>query len=43
MHRGNLDRHFRAIRKWHSVNRANLIAVWNSTRPADCPVGPILA
>ena len=29
------------IRKWWKDNYCELIAVWNSTRPADCQVGPV--
>lgn len=28
------------IQKWWKKNYCKLIAVWNSTRPSDCPVGP---
>lgn len=31
----------RTIRRWWKDNRAELKRVWNDTRPADCPVGPI--
>jgi hypothetical protein len=30
------------VRWWHKRARQDLINTWNSTRPADCPVGPIL-
>jgi hypothetical protein len=42
MHGDELSRHFRIIRKWHAANRKKLIQRWNETRPADCPVGPIV-
>ncbi len=29
------------IRKWWRDNYCELIAVWNSTRPTDCQVGPV--
>lgn len=41
LHADGLERHFRSIRKWHKAHRADLVAVWNATRPTDCPVGPI--
>lgn len=34
-----LRAYFRNIREWHAVNKGQLIDVWNSTRPSDCPVG----
>lgn len=36
---GGLSRWERNIREWHSENKAELITVWNRTRPSDCPVG----
>ena len=30
------------VRWWHKHSRAQLIKVWNATRPSDCPVGPIV-
>lgn len=39
MHGDALRRHYRWIRTWHAKNRTRLIEVWNTTRPADCPVG----
>jgi hypothetical protein len=32
----------RLIKVWHSAARPLLVRVWNETRPADCPVGPII-
>jgi hypothetical protein len=29
------------IRQWWKKNKQKLIDKWNSTRPSDCPVGPI--
>ncbi len=29
------------IEWWYRYSRPRLVAVWNATRPADCPVGPI--
>ena len=31
----------RLIEYWHSSARSTLVKIWNSTRPSDCPVGPI--
>jgi len=31
----------RLIEYWHASARPKLIETWNTTRPADCPVGPI--
>lgn len=42
MHPHALSRHFRRIRQWHAANRAQLVEVWNTTRPAECPVGPFV-
>jgi hypothetical protein len=36
---GGLSRWERNIRAWHSKNKQALIAVWDRTRPTDCPVG----
>ena len=41
LHAGGLNRHFRNIKKWHALYRTRLVEVWNSTRPAECPVGKI--
>ena len=41
LHADGLDRHFRNIKKWHALNKTRLVEVWNSTRPAECPVGKI--
>jgi hypothetical protein len=30
------------IRKWWKKNKPKLIEKWNTTRPSDCPVGPIV-
>lgn len=29
------------VKFWYDANRSTLIQKWNSTRPSDCPVGPI--
>jgi hypothetical protein len=29
------------IHWWYERSRPSLVAAWNATRPADCPVGPI--
>ena len=31
----------RLIKLWHSGTKKKLIEIWNRTRPANCPVGPI--
>lgn len=31
----------RLVEWWHRRSRGQLIRIWNSTRPANCPVGPI--
>jgi hypothetical protein len=36
---GGLNKWERNIRAWHAVHKPHLIAVWNRTRPTDCPVG----
>lgn len=36
---GGLGRWEWNIRDWHSKNKLKLIAVWDRTRPDDCPVG----
>jgi hypothetical protein len=38
-----LERYDRTINRWWQRNQALLIETWNMSRPADCPVGPILA
>jgi hypothetical protein len=35
------SRERRLVEYWHISARSRLIDVWNSTRPSDCPVGPI--
>jgi hypothetical protein len=40
---GGLASYARAVRRWHSVNKALLISTWNARRPSDCPVGPYRA
>jgi hypothetical protein len=37
---GGLKKWERTIRAWHATHKAELIDVWNRTRPTDCPVGP---
>jgi hypothetical protein len=39
---GGLERFERTITKWWAENRALLITEWNTSRPSDCPVGPIV-
>jgi hypothetical protein len=40
--RGNIDgREQRLVKWWHDRARPQLVHAWNTTRPADCPVGPI--
>ena len=40
--RGAVDRKTRdLIVHWHGSARKKLVEFWNSTRPTDCPVGPI--
>lgn len=35
-------RHRAVVTWWYGHNgRSRLVAIWNTTRPADCPVGPI--
>jgi Domain of unknown function (DUF4160) len=36
-----LQRYERKIRDWWKQNQSLLIEKWNSSRPANCPVGPI--
>lgn len=39
---GNIDgREQRLVQWWYERSRALLVNVWNSTRPSDCPVGPV--
>lgn len=38
---GGLKKWFKNIKKWHKENKIELVSAWNSSRPADCPVGPI--
>ena len=41
--RGSVDRKTRdLIVCWYGMARPKLIEVWNSLRPTNCPVGPIL-
>ena len=40
--RGDIDgREKRLVCWWFERSRPLLVATWNATRPADCPVGPI--
>lgn len=40
--RGNIDRREKGLVEWwYARTRPQLIAAWNSSRPTDCPVGPI--
>ena len=36
-----LERYEKAIHYWWERNQSRLIETWNTTRPSDCPVGPI--
>ncbi len=36
-----LEKYEHAIYRWWEENRHTLIEVWNTSRPTDCPVGPI--
>ncbi len=38
---GISGKHHRIIKWWHQRSRSKLIEIWNSTRPANCTVGPI--
>jgi hypothetical protein len=35
------SRELALIQWWYARSREKLVAVWNATRPSDCPVGPI--
>src|SRR5690242_16565930 len=37
-----LERYERRIRVWWSENRTFLIEKWNTSRPTNCPVGPVV-
>jgi hypothetical protein len=37
-----LERYENKIRHWWKGNRTELIETWNSSRPTDCPVGPLI-
>ena len=40
--KGNIGpRQQHLVRWWHKSAKSKLITIWNRTRPADCPVGPI--
>jgi hypothetical protein len=40
--RGDIDgRNRRLIEWWYQRSREQIVAAWNATRPADCPVGPV--
>lgn len=40
--KGNIDdREQRLVLWWYERARPQLIAAWNASRPADCPVGPV--
>ena len=40
--RGNIDgREKRLVKWWYDRTRPQLVAAWNTTRPANCTVGPI--
>jgi hypothetical protein len=38
---GGLRRYEKRIRDWWQDNQRQLIDVWNTSRPSNCPVGPI--
>lgn len=39
---GNIDsREQNLVHWWYQRSRPQLVAAWNSTRPLDCPAGPI--
>jgi hypothetical protein len=39
---GNIDgREQNLVQWWYERSRPQLVAAWNSTRPSDCPAGPI--
>ena len=39
---GNIgSRETKLVEFWYQQSRETLIKIWNETRPADCPVGPI--
>jgi hypothetical protein len=33
---------YELVRWWHARAKSRLVAIWNDTRPWDCPVGPIV-
>jgi len=37
------SKHQRLVEYWYASARPLLVRTWNSTRPTDCPVGPIEA
>ncbi|WP_162241336.1 DUF4160 domain-containing protein [Methylobacterium sp. Leaf113] len=37
-----LEKYDKQIRSWWQLNRPALIEIWNTTRPTNCPVGPIV-
>lgn len=41
--RGTIDgRSRKLVEWWYERGRNTIVAAWNSTRPSDCPVGPIV-
>ncbi len=36
---GGLKKWYKNIKEWHVENKQQLIDIWNTTRPTDCPVG----
>ena len=39
---GNIDgREKNLVGWWYKFSRPLLVSAWNSTRPSDCPVGPL--
>jgi hypothetical protein len=38
---GGLSKFDRNIRKWHEKHKQDLVSAWNTSRPSNCPVGPV--
>ncbi|MBR9804509.1 DUF4160 domain-containing protein [bacterium] len=36
-----ITKYHKRIKKWYDKNKNLLISAWNTSRPSDCPVGPI--
>lgn len=42
--RGTIDgRSRKLVEWWYERSREAIVAAWNSTRPSDCPVGPVVS